>query len=86
MDFTGQKGPDRQHHGTSCKMNTQLSDDAGNPGLLRATDRDRTKNQIIHGLLEGRQVWLVFENVANSDAIQLPVCLCPRGPHRWPFA
>ena len=78
MDFAAQKSSGCQHDGFRPKANTRVGDSAANPLTL--------DDQVVNGLLENRQIGLVFQYFANRGLVQRPVGLGPGRAHRRAFA
>ena len=78
VDQPGQESPSRQHHGIRMEGEPDLRHDAGNPVAFQ--------QKVIHGLLEQRQIWLVFQPRPNCLLVQNPVGLCAGGAHGGTFA
>jgi hypothetical protein len=77
VDAPGQESAGGQHHGAGVEAQ---------PGLgQHATLLARLDDQVIHGLLEQRQVGLGFDPAANRGLVQGTIRLGPRRPHGRPF-
>ena len=78
MDFAAQKSSGCQHDGFRPKANTGVGDGAANALAL--------DDQVVNGLLENRQIGLVFQYFANRCLVQRPVGLGPGRAYRRAFA
>ena len=78
MDLAAQESTAGQHHSWRPEGKSHLGDRTRDPALL--------DQQVVHRLLENRQVGLGFENLANGVLVQHPVGLGPGSPHRRALA
>ena len=77
MDHTAEERTNGKDDRACAEFETHLRHDAANPA--------RFHHQVLNRLLEHRQARLIFDDVANSHSIQLPVSLGSRRPHRRAF-
>src|SRR5690606_28876072 len=78
VDNAAKEGAGGEHHGTGVKTQAHVGDGADALAVL--------DNQVVDGLLEDRQVRLVFQGSADGGFIQHAVGLGARGTHRRALA
>ncbi len=77
MDFAGEEGACRQHHGIGTKRQTHLGD--------HTCHSTAVKGQIVNSLLKNDKIFLRFEATANVGFVQRAVRLTARRTHRRAF-
>ena len=78
MDLPVQESARRQHDGAAAEADAHLRDGAHHPVAF--------DHQVVHGLLEQREVRLVFQPPADGRLVEDAVGLRARRPHRRPLA
>jgi hypothetical protein len=77
MDLAIQESPGREYHGARTETDAHLRDSAHHTVAFH--------HQIVHGLLEQPQVWLVFQDTADGGFVQNAVGLGAGGTHGGAF-
>ena len=78
VDLAVQESAGRQHHGARAEADADLRDGADHPVAL--------DHQVVHGLLEQREVGLVLQPAADRRLVEDAVGLGPGGAHRRALA